>query len=100
MIAAAADRLHRRQGHRRIFFDLLDGLHRPVFDSASAPGTLQSHLLVASRRRSFERHRTNYLVSRLISSAAAIEAAVTHTLRDMLREGFTLDRFAGGVVSI
>jgi ATP-binding cassette, subfamily B, bacterial MsbA len=38
----------------------------------------------------FERHRTNYLVSRLISSAAAIEAAVTHTLRDMLREGITL----------
>jgi subfamily B ATP-binding cassette protein MsbA len=41
----------------------------------------------------FERHRTNYLVSRLISSAAAIEAAVTHTLRDMLREGFTLIAF-------
>src|SRR5262245_25240863 len=38
----------------------------------------------------FERHRTNYLVPRLISSAAAIETAVTHTLRDMLREGFTL----------
>ncbi len=38
----------------------------------------------------FERHRTNYLVSRLISSAAAIEAAVTNTLRDLLREGFTL----------
>ena len=41
----------------------------------------------------FERHRTNYLVSRLISSAAAIEAAVTHTLRDMLREGFILIAF-------
>ncbi|HYE14437.1 MAG TPA: ABC transporter ATP-binding protein, partial [Pyrinomonadaceae bacterium] len=38
----------------------------------------------------FERHRTNYLVSRLVGSAAAIEAAVSHTLRDMLREGFTL----------
>src|SRR6267142_7799 len=38
----------------------------------------------------FERHRTNYLVSRLISSAAAIEAAVSLTLRDMLRESFTL----------
>jgi ATP-binding cassette, subfamily B, bacterial MsbA len=38
----------------------------------------------------FERHRTNYLVSRLITSAAAIEAAVTNTLRDMLREGLTL----------
>src|ERR1043165_2683631 len=41
----------------------------------------------------FERHRTNYLVSRLISSAAAIEVAVTATLRDMLREGFTLIAF-------
>jgi subfamily B ATP-binding cassette protein MsbA len=41
----------------------------------------------------FERHRTNYLVSRLVSSAAAIEAAVTNTLRDMLREGFTLVAF-------
>jgi subfamily B ATP-binding cassette protein MsbA len=50
---------------------------------------LYSHLLAQSAKF-FERHRTNYLVSRLISSAAAIEAAVTHTLRDMLREGFTL----------
>ena len=38
----------------------------------------------------FERHRTNYLVSRLVSSAAAIEQAVSNTLRDMLRESFTL----------
>jgi ATP-binding cassette, subfamily B, bacterial MsbA len=38
----------------------------------------------------FGRHRTNYLVSRLVGSAAAIETAVSHTLRDMLREGFTL----------
>ena len=51
-----------------------------------------SHLLSQSSAF-FERHRTNYLVSRLISSAAAIEAAVTHTLRDMLREGFTLIAF-------
>jgi subfamily B ATP-binding cassette protein MsbA len=50
---------------------------------------LYSHLLAQSASF-FERHRTNYLVSRLISSAAAIEAAVTHTLRDMLRESFTL----------
>jgi subfamily B ATP-binding cassette protein MsbA len=50
---------------------------------------LYGHLLAQSARF-FENHRTNYLVSRLISSAAAIEAAVTHTLRDMLREGFTL----------
>ncbi len=41
----------------------------------------------------FERHRSNYLVSRLVSSAAAIEAAVSHTLRDMLRESFTLIAF-------
>ena len=38
----------------------------------------------------FERHRTNYLVSRLVGSAAAIETAVSNTLRDMLRESFTL----------
>ncbi len=50
---------------------------------------LYSHLLAQSAAF-FERHRTNYLVSRLISSAAAIEAAVSLTLRDMLREGFTL----------
>ncbi len=50
---------------------------------------LYTHLLSQSAKF-FERHRTNYLVSRLISSAAAIEAAVTHTFRDMLREGFTL----------
>src|SRR2546423_1741392 len=41
----------------------------------------------------FERHRTNYLVSRLVSSAAAIEAAVTSTLRDMLQESFKLIAF-------
>lgn len=50
---------------------------------------LYSHLLAQSASF-FERHRTNYLVSRLISSAAAIESAVTHTLRDLLREGITL----------
>jgi subfamily B ATP-binding cassette protein MsbA len=50
---------------------------------------LYSHLLSQSAAF-FERHRTNYLVSRLISSAAAIDAAVTHTLRDLLREGFAL----------
>ena len=41
----------------------------------------------------FERHRTNYLVARLVGSAAAIETAVAHTLRDMLRESFTLVAF-------
>ncbi len=53
---------------------------------------LYSHLLSQSAEF-FARHRTNYLVSRLISSAAAIEAAVTSTLRDMLRESFTLIGF-------
>jgi subfamily B ATP-binding cassette protein MsbA len=53
---------------------------------------LYAHLLRQSSDF-FERHRTNYLVSRLVSSAAAIEAAVTNTLRDMLREGFTLVAF-------
>jgi len=53
---------------------------------------LYIHLLSQSAAF-FERHRTNYLVSRLISSAAAIESAVTNTLRDMLREGFTLIAF-------
>jgi subfamily B ATP-binding cassette protein MsbA len=55
---------------------------------------LYTHLLSQSAKF-FERHRTNYLVSRLISSAAAIEAAVTVTLRDMLREGFTLIALLG-----
>lgn len=41
----------------------------------------------------FERHRTNYLVSRLVTSASAIESAITSTLRDMLRESFTLIAF-------
>jgi len=50
---------------------------------------LYGHLLAQSASF-FERHRTNYLVSRLISSASAIQAAVTHTLRDALREGFSL----------
>ena len=53
---------------------------------------LYAHLLSQSASF-FERHRTNYLVSRLISNATAIETAVTHTLRDMLRESFTLIAF-------
>jgi subfamily B ATP-binding cassette protein MsbA len=53
---------------------------------------LYSHLLSQSASF-FERHRTNYLVSRLVSSAAAIETSVTSTLRDMLRESFTLIAF-------
>src|SRR5688572_4198967 len=53
---------------------------------------LYSHLLSQSASF-FERHRTNYLVSRLVSSAAAIETAVTSTIRDMLRESFSLIAF-------
>ncbi len=53
---------------------------------------LYRHLLSQSNSF-FERHRTNYLVSRLVSSAAAIETAVTSTIRDMLRESFTLIAF-------
>ncbi|HEX5702207.1 MAG TPA: ABC transporter transmembrane domain-containing protein [Pyrinomonadaceae bacterium] len=53
---------------------------------------LYTHVLAQSAAF-FERHRTNYLVSRLITSAAAIEAAITHTLRDMLKEGLTLIAF-------
>lgn len=53
---------------------------------------LYGHLLSQSASF-FERHRTNYLVSRLVSSAAAIETAVTSTIRDMLRESFTLIAF-------
>src|SRR6266850_4118914 len=53
---------------------------------------LYGHLLNQSASF-FERHRTNYLVSRLVTSAAAIEVSVTSTLRDMLRESFTLIAF-------
>jgi subfamily B ATP-binding cassette protein MsbA len=53
---------------------------------------LYGHLLAQSASF-FDRHRTNYLVSRLVSSAAAIETAVTSTIRDMLRESFTLIAF-------
>jgi subfamily B ATP-binding cassette protein MsbA len=53
---------------------------------------LYNHVLSQSASF-FERNRTNYLVSRLVTSAAAIEVAVTSTLRDMLRESFTLIAF-------
>ena len=56
---------------------------------------LYSHLLKQGARF-FQNHRTNYLVSRLISSAAAIENAVTYTLRDFLREGFTFVALLAG----
>ena len=50
---------------------------------------LYAHLLKQSSAF-FERHRTNFLVSRLVTSAAAIELAVSSTLRDMLRESIQL----------
>jgi len=38
----------------------------------------------------FDKHRTNFLVSRLVVNCAAIELAVSANLRDMLRESFML----------
>jgi len=43
----------------------------------------------------FEKHRTNYLVSRLVVSCSAIELAVSSNLRDVLRESFMLIFFLG-----
>jgi subfamily B ATP-binding cassette protein MsbA len=53
---------------------------------------LYRHVLAQSASF-FERHRSNYLVSRLVSSAGAIELAVSNILRDMLRESFILIAF-------
>ena len=50
---------------------------------------LYSHLLGQSANF-FERHRTNYLVSRLVTSCTAIENAVSSNLRDILRESLLL----------
>jgi ATP-binding cassette, subfamily B, bacterial MsbA len=50
---------------------------------------LYAHLLKQSTNF-FERHRTNYLVSRLVVSCAAIEHSVAGNLRDFLREGLVL----------
>lgn len=55
---------------------------------------LYSHLL-AQGARFFERHRTNFLVSRIVNSCAAIELAVSANLRDVLRESFNLVAFVG-----
>ncbi len=79
------------QRHCRVLFNLSDGA---IGQSAvlKLRQDLYSHLLAQSATF-FERHRTNYLVSRLVSSAAAIETAVTSTIRDMLRESFTLIAF-------
>ena len=53
---------------------------------------LYDHLLEQSATF-FERHRTNFLVSRLVVSCAAIESAVSHNLRDVFRESIVLAAF-------
>ena len=55
---------------------------------------LYDHLL-SQPASFFEKHRTNFLVSRLVVSCSAIEHAVTGNLRDVLREGFMLIFFFG-----
>lgn len=50
---------------------------------------LYDHLL-SQPASFFEKHRTNFLVARLVTSCAAIEMAVTANLRDVLRESFML----------
>ncbi len=56
---------------------------------------LYAHLLNQSASF-FERHRTNYLVSRLVTSCSAIEISVASNVRDILREGLMLIVFLGG----
>jgi subfamily B ATP-binding cassette protein MsbA len=53
---------------------------------------LYDHLLKQSTTF-FEKHRTNFLVSRLVVSCSAIEFAVSANLRDVLRESFMLVAF-------
>jgi subfamily B ATP-binding cassette protein MsbA len=55
---------------------------------------LYEHLLTQSAAF-FEKHRTNFLVSRLVVSCAAIELSVSSNLRDVLRESFMLVFFIG-----
>lgn len=55
---------------------------------------LYSHLLGQSASF-FEKHRTNFLVSRLVTSCAAIEQSVSANLRDVLRETILLLFFVG-----
>lgn len=57
-------------------------------------GELYDHVLAQSTTF-FEKHRTNYLVSRLVVSCSAIEFAVSSNLRDVLREGVMLVAFLG-----
>jgi subfamily B ATP-binding cassette protein MsbA len=58
---------------------------------------LYDHLL-SQPAAFFEKHRTNFLVSRLVVSCSAIEMAVSANLRDVLREGFMLLFFFGAAV--
>lgn len=53
---------------------------------------LYQHLLQQSATF-FEKHRTNFLVSRLVNSCAAIELAISSNMRDVLRESFSLVMF-------
>ena len=55
---------------------------------------LYDHILTQSATF-FEKHRTNFLVSRLVVSCSAIEFAVAGNLRDVLRESFMLVFFFG-----
>ena len=55
---------------------------------------LYDHLLRQSASF-FEKHRTNFLVSRLVVSCSAIELSVSTNLRDVLRESFMLVFFLG-----
>ncbi len=55
---------------------------------------LYDHLLKQSAYF-YEKHRSSYLVSRLVVSCAAIEQAVSSNLRDVLRESFMLAFFLG-----
>lgn len=51
--------------------------------------------LIGQSTTFFEKHRTNFLVSRLVVSCAAIEHAVSQNLRDILRESLVLICFLG-----
>ena len=58
---------------------------------------LYNHLLKQSTAF-FERHRTNFLVSRLVTSSAQIELSISSTLRDMLRESVQFIAYLGIVL--
>lgn len=55
---------------------------------------LYDHLLQQSASF-FEKHRTNFLVARLVTSCTAIEYAVSGNLRDVIRESVLLVFFLG-----